>query len=99
MTPLTSQEIAEIEARAVSGASKYKNNDHRAGYIIGYDEGATSERIKSKAGFAGLKTQVGASRLMMGPEDDYKKGWNDALTKAMSLIKQYQDGEGLFQEG
>jgi len=45
----------------------------------------------------GLKTEIGASRLMLPPNDDYKKGWNDALNKALSLIKNYQDGKGLFQ--
>lgn len=47
--------------------------------------------------FNGLKTEIGANRLMMPPHDDFKKGYNQAMNKALHFVEMYKNKEGLFQ--
>jgi hypothetical protein len=96
MTELTPTERLDIEKRAAllfPADEEWPYRHERKAYI----SGATYERQRTKRSLHGIKTQVGASRLIMGPKDDYKKGWNEALTKVLNLIEDYQDGKGLFQ--
>lgn len=55
---------------------------------------STSFWLKS---FEGLKTDITASKLILPPNDDYKKGWNDAMDKALRFVRLYEKKEGLFQ--
>lgn len=55
------------------------------------------EKQVSEKVYEGLKTEITAGKLMFPPHDEYKKGWNDAMTKALGIVKRYEEGNGLFQ--
>lgn len=45
----------------------------------------------------GMKTELKARMIMGLPDDDYKKGFNDAMKWAIDMVKLYEKGDGLFQ--
>lgn len=70
-------------------------------------ETKTSKQQKTKAlnisdvsssVFDWMKSEVTASMIMGLPDDEYKKGHNDAMRKALRIIKDYKEGNGLFQQ-
>jgi hypothetical protein len=52
----------------------------------------------SSSVFDWMKSEVTASMIMGLPDDEYKKGHNDAMRKALRIIKDYKEGNGLFQQ-
>lgn len=44
----------------------------------------------------GLRTEIGAARTLVA-RDDYNKGFNAGMTEAISFIRKYEKGEGLWQ--
>jgi hypothetical protein len=44
-----------------------------------------------------MKTELKARMILFGPEDEYKKGFNNAMKWAVELVDRYEKGEGLFQ--
>lgn len=48
--------------------------------------------------FDWMKSEVTASMIMGLPDDEYKKGHNDAMRKALGIVKRYKEGNGLFQQ-
>lgn len=52
----------------------------------------------SSSVFDWMKSEVTASMIMGLPDDEYKKGHNDAMRKALRIIKDYKEGKGLFQQ-
>jgi len=51
-----------------------------------------------KSDYHGMITEITAKKLLFGPNDDYKKGHNDAMDKALQTIRNYEKGNGLFQQ-
>lgn len=51
-----------------------------------------------KSDYYGMITEITAKKILFGPEDDYKKGHNDAMDKALTTVRNYEKGEGLFQQ-
>lgn len=44
-----------------------------------------------------LRKEITAAIIIGLPNDDYKRGFNNALKRALVLLNQYEKGEGLFQ--
>lgn len=47
--------------------------------------------------YKGIKTEMNALVLSFGPDDDYKRGFNEAMKKSLEIISVYQEGKGVFQ--
>ncbi len=45
----------------------------------------------------GMRTELKAKMIMGLPNDEFKKGFNDAMQWAIELVNRYEKGEGLFQ--
>lgn len=56
----------------------------------------TQSNVSSSV-YDGLKTEITASKLMFSA-DEYAKGWNEAMNKALRIIQSYREGKGLFQQ-
>lgn len=54
---------------------------------------------KGKTDFRGIITEIVAKKLLLPPNDDYKRGHNDAIDKALETVRLYEKGDGLFQRG
>jgi len=52
--------------------------------------------IVSGSAAKGMTTELKARMILGGPEDDYKKGFNDAMQWAVRLVDRYKNGNGLF---
>lgn len=44
-----------------------------------------------------MRTEMISSKIMGLPNDDYKEGFNQAMEKALKILKNYKEGNGLFQ--
>ena len=53
--------------------------------------------IVSGSAAKGMTTELKARMILGGPDDDYKKGFNDAMQWAVRMVERYKNGEGLFQ--
>lgn len=53
--------------------------------------------IVSGSAAKGMATELKARMILGGPEDDYKKGFNDAMQWAVRMVERYKNGDGLFQ--
>ncbi len=51
-----------------------------------------------KAVLEGLITEIGAGRCLPPLDSERKVAWNQAHERCLSIARQYQRGEGLFQE-
>lgn len=52
----------------------------------------------SSSAAKGMKTELKARMILGLPNDDYKKGFNDAMEWAVRLVDRYEKGNGLFQQ-
>lgn len=59
---------------------------------------ALNKALVTSSAAKGMKTELIARMMVLGlPNDDYKKGFNDALEWAVRLVDRYEKGDGLFQ--
>lgn len=54
--------------------------------------------MASKSDYEGIITEITAKKLLFPPNDDYKKGHNDGIDKALTTVRNYERGDGLFQQ-
>lgn len=53
--------------------------------------------VVSGSAAKGMTTELKARMILGSPEDDYKKGFNDAMQWAIRMVERYKNGDGLFQ--
>lgn len=53
--------------------------------------------IVSGSAAKGMTTELKARMILLGRNDDYKQGFNDAMQWAIRLVERYKNGNGLFQ--
>jgi hypothetical protein len=59
---------------------------------------ALNKALVTSSAAKGMKTELKARMILGLPNDDYKKGFNDAMEWAVRLVDRYEKGEGLFQQ-
>lgn len=88
---------ADVQERAKEWANRKfpgASSGLHSNIVYTYLAGASSV---SGNDLTGIEREVKASMLIMPPDDVFKKGWNSAMQKVLSIIKNYKDGKGLFQ--
>jgi len=56
------------------------------------------DKTLSKELAKGMKTELTARMIMSQPNDEYKKGFNEAMKWASRMVDRYEKGNGLFQQ-
>ena len=59
---------------------------------------ALNKALVTSSAAKGMKTELKARMILGLPNDDYKKGFNDAMQWAVRLVERYEKGESLFQQ-
>ena len=49
-----------------------------------------------KSDFQGIATEIGAGKSLVA-NDPVAEAWNNACDRAISIVRSYERGEGLFQ--
>ncbi len=52
---------------------------------------------ETRKALEGARTEAGANMTLV-PTNDYSRGWNAGIQKAIDFIEAYERGEGLFQQ-
>lgn len=59
---------------------------------------ALNKALVTSSAAKGMKTELKARMILGLPNDDYKKGFNDAMEWAVRLVDRYEKGNGLFHQ-